>query len=175
MDHISEVYPARFAKVFLSGFSAGTNITQKVILHYGKLRKNYGRQLQIQGAMCVCINYDYVASRDRLESTFIGCVYSMLMCWLVKDILHRNSHVHHELPGGRSAVSRILSRCVYLSHYDQHAALHLHGYKSEESLQHALSMFEVHNIDVPLLALQPQDDPLHLVGLSFSILSNQLF
>ena len=39
---------------------------------------------KISGAFCCCVNYDYLAARTRLESTFVGSIYSMMLAHLFK-------------------------------------------------------------------------------------------
>lgn len=63
---------------FVVGFSAGSNITQKLLLESKKASE------LVHGAFCVCVNQDYFAARERLEKTVHGRVYSYLMSSLQK-------------------------------------------------------------------------------------------
>ncbi len=65
--------------------------------------------------------------------------------------------------GGAGLLSRLLTSCTFISDYDRLFAKHLHGYPSLEEMNRTLSMHELGKIDVPLLAIQPSDDPLHMV------------
>ena len=48
-----------------------------------------------------------------------------------------------------------------LSHFDAYASTELFGYSDESEYHAALSNFEVKDISIPTLVIQPQDDPLH--------------
>lgn len=71
LDFIHKEYPN--AKVYLVGFSAGSNIVHKLIV------KNENQRGFIRGAVCICVNGDYLSSRKKLESTLQGKVYSALI------------------------------------------------------------------------------------------------
>lgn len=115
-------------------------------------------EINLVGACCVCINYDYLLSRSRLESTIIGCAYSLLICFTLKQLLHQNAHVHDS-----KHLQTIQSKCYFISHYDSIAGRLIHGYENEEDLRMALSMQQLQRINVPMIALQAVDDPLHSV------------
>jgi predicted alpha/beta-fold hydrolase len=140
----------------------------------------------ISGATCICINSDYTAARSRLESTFIGAIYSMLMCAKYKELVQKNEHVHDSMLSDdeneidssedilsssskssksdkKTLISQLLSKCFFVSHYDEVVGLSLHKYQSPDHLHEAVSMTSFKDIDVPLLAMQPLDDPLHMV------------
>ena len=146
-------------RIFLTGYSAGSNVIQRVLLH----SRDKPCAEVIQGALCVCINYDYLTSRRNLESTTVGCAYSMLMTYALKDIIRRNAHVHEQIEGGSGLINRLLTSCTFMSDYDRLFAKALHSYVSVEDMNGFVSMHDLHRIDVPLLAVQPSDDPLHMV------------
>ena len=237
------------ARIFLVGYSAGSNIVQKALLHCRRQEEESagcdGTRLspRIWGAVCVCITYDYMAARQRLERSPVGSMYSMLMTHIYKvalvsnshyslilapsmytpaqSIIHKNAQVHHlveelESPvnvnegdgewksssevdtllqaqaapqtpqqsetlssvgsasnsnsfsspsgGGRNLVKTLLQKAVFLSDYDELCGRHLHKFSSQDQLQEALSMFQCRHINVPMLAIQPLDDPLHAVS-----------
>ena len=60
-------------------------------------------------------------------------------------------------------VSRLLTSCTFLSDYDRIFSKYLHSYPSQEIMNQSLSLHDLHRIDIPLLAVQPSDDPLHMV------------
>lgn len=66
--------------------------------------------------------------------------------------------------GGRVLVKSLLEKAIFLSDYDELCGRHLHKFSSQEQLQEALSMFQCRHINVPMLAIQPLDDPLHAVS-----------
>jgi hypothetical protein len=66
--------------------------------------------------------------------------------------------------GGRNLVKTLLQKAVFLSDYDELCGRHLHKFSSQDQLQEALSMFQCRHINVPMLAIQPLDDPLHAVS-----------
>eukprot|EP01040_Poterioochromonas_malhamensis_P013271 gene13271-14576_t len=161
VEYVYRLYGGRDkVRLFLLGYSAGSNITHKTLLHFEQERRLKGEDdlsvPVITAASCVCINYDYLTARAKLESSAIGLVYSMLMCAMCKEILQKNPHVYS------SEEEERLTRCLLLSHYDEHVGLTLHGYSSLDHLQDSLSMFNFEDISVPLLAIQPADDPLHM-------------
>ena len=66
--------------------------------------------------------------------------------------------------GGRVLVKTLLEKAIFLSDYDELCGRHLHKFSSQDQLQEALSMFQCRHINVPMLAIQPLDDPLHAVS-----------
>jgi predicted alpha/beta-fold hydrolase len=52
--------------------------------------------------------------------------------------------------------------CHFLSDYDRIAATSLHDFKTITDYNKTLSIHSTTAIDIPLLAVQPADDPLHL-------------
>ena len=146
---------SRSAKVFMVGYSAGTNVMMKTIL------KNQQFKQMITAMLCVCVTYDYKKSRDNLENTLIGSIYSWLITLNHKQTLRRNQHV---LSRSKSddMLTRISSKRMYkLSHFDAYASTELFGYSKESDYHNDLSNFQINEIDVPTLMIQPQDDPLH--------------
>ena len=91
VNYISNLF-GNSARIFLVGYSAGSNIVQKALLHCRRQEEecagqNDGTRLlspRIWGATCVCITYDYMAARQRLERSPVGAVYSMLMAHIYK-------------------------------------------------------------------------------------------
>ena len=248
------------ARMFLVGYSAGSNIVQRTLLRCRQEEEGQDqereegaagpseqavRRPRIWAAMCVCITYDYLAARQRLERSPVGAVYSMLMTHIYKvsflsyfiaylsifnailhgivlqTIIQKNSHVHHlvkgldspaegqedgqqlatedddkgreedasssgqadssfitpskqpfgrrskKSDGGSDLVKKLLRKATFLSDYDELCGRHLHKFSSQRQLQDALSMFQCRHIDVPMLAMQPLDDPLHAVGIGY--------
>lgn len=70
--------------------------------------------------------------------------------------------------GGRVLVKTLLEKAIFLSDYDELCGRHLHKFSSQEQLQEALSMFQCRHINVPMLAIQPLDDPLHAVSVEYA-------
>ena len=148
------------AHIFLCGFSAGTNIVKTL------LRSPKRRTFPVRGAFCVAAsNCDYLVARTALEQTVSGQVYSRLIAGIYKDMVLSNTHVHAELPADTLRALRAVS-C--LSEYDEFAFEHLNQHlpstKSREEYYQALSggpggLYCTRG--VPLLVLQPADDPLH--------------
>ena len=170
VEYLQSHYDRRHLRLFLVGYSAGSNLVHKIVRHLSHEQRL--QESAVRAAMCVCVNSDYLRSRSRLESSWLGWVYSLLMCSLCKDILLRNAHVFEELDGLKdgdqaghsvhSRASQLLAPCYLLSHYDAVAGRVFHGYQSEEHLNDCLSMADFSSLGLPLLALQPRDDPLHL-------------
>jgi len=165
------------ANIFLTGFSAGSNIVQRALLSLRQQQREKGTEEdgpRVKAAVCVCITYDYMAARQRLEKSPVGALYSMLMAHMYKSIIQKNAHVHHLVhadsaqtasSSGGQLVQQLLSKATFLSDYDELCGRFLHKFSSQSQLQDALSMFQCAHIDVPLLAIQPEDDPLHAVCL----------
>lgn len=145
---IHATYPQ--ASIFTVGYSAGSNIVQRLV-------SNPSLQPIIKGAMIVCYNKDYLTGRQHLEGHIKGLGYSMAMTQLQKQILQLNIHIHSEL--GHSFVRKLFG-CRFLSEYDSvaHAA---YGYESLTTYYAALSGVPSNKICVPCLIIQPLDDPLH--------------
>jgi predicted alpha/beta-fold hydrolase len=141
------------SRVYLVGFSAGSNIIHKLVLNYHH-RKDF-----IRGAVAVCVNGDYLATRKHLESTLQGKLYSALLAMGQKDILQRNDHVHPTLD---ATSLKKLASCRFVSEYDAIAWEALYGFESEQDYYNAISSnFTDRRLNVPYLAIQPRDDPLH--------------
>lgn len=148
---LQRTYPN--SQLFLVGYSAGSNLVMRTLTDPVTKVKN------LKGAMCVCVNRDYLTARNNLENSFRGCIYSFLMTMAYKDIIKRNAHIHNEI--GEDVVNKILS-CHFLSDYDRIAAVHLHNFKTLTDYNKTLSIHSTAGIEVPLLTVQPFDDPLHL-------------
>lgn len=64
-------------------------------------------------------------------------------------------------------MSKLLS-CKFTSEYDSLAWRHLYGFETEKEYYTALSSsFIDKRLDIPFLAVQPRDDPLHSVSASY--------
>jgi hypothetical protein len=81
------------------------------------------------------------------------------MCFVLKQLLHQNAHVYDS-----KHLHAIRSKCYFMSHYDAIAGRLIHGYENDEELRIALSMQQLQRINVPMIALQAEDDPLHAVS-----------
>jgi len=152
--HINQSHGPR-AKLFLCGFSAGTNIVKTLLCAPERT------SFPVQGAMCIaCNNTDYRIARDILERSVIGNIYSRLMCGIYRDIALSSATVREALGEERLSTLRGLS---LLSEYDEFSLQHLHGhvFETREDYYAALSGGGSFRCDVPLLQIQPADDPLH--------------
>lgn len=143
------------ARLYLFGFSAGTNIVKTILNSPQRL------SAPVHAGFCVAAsNAPYPLSRAALERTLIGRIYSRLICGIYKDIILSNDHIHREI--GTEKMKR-LRNVSFLSEYDEFAAAHLYQYPSQEEYHVALSggSFSHIRYNVPFLILQPHDDPLH--------------
>ena len=145
-------------RLFLAGFSAGSNLV-KTLLRNSAARARY----PVHAAMCcACNNASYRQSRDALERTLLGKVYSRLICNIYKDIVLADDALGTVLGRERLADLRGLS---LLSDYDEFAWRFLHKgqFPTIDHYYAALSGGggDIFRCDVPMLILQPADDPLH--------------
>ena len=142
-------------RVFLVGYSAGSNILLQTVL------KKCGSLMHlIAAAMCVCVTYDYKQSVKNLETTFIGRTYSGFMAMLFKETVIRNAPM--VLSKSRSDEILAKSRsCTKLSEFDTFASTALYGYSDSNEYFTDCSAFDIDKVSLPLLVVQPQDDPLH--------------
>jgi len=157
------------ANIFLVGFSAGTNLV-KLLVH------KPDRVVPLRGVFFVTYTSSYVKNRGDLESTFVGRIYSRLMCDIFKSIVLKNKHVHPTLGGEQ--VLKELEACSTLTEYDHFAFEHLYySYNAENAKEQKLyrSLEHYHEVlsggvrselpfakHVPSLVIQPKDDPLHV-------------
>lgn len=140
--------------VYLVGFSAGSNIIHKLIIN--NKRKDF-----LKAALGVCIGGDYVKARMHLESSFAGKLYSYLITYGHKDIITKNEHIHSHI--GDSTIKKLLS-CKFTSEFDSMAWESLYGLSSETEYYDMISSrYDDSRLNIPYLAIQPQDDPLHQV------------
>lgn len=147
LQKISISYPR--SEIYLVGYSAGTNIVHKLLMDPCRPRN-------VIAGMSVCINQDYKAGRDKLEQTTSGKVYSMMITLVQKDIIQKNIN-----PGLMEHLEKVMAS-RYLSEFDKHALKHsIIPFKSESEYYSALSSLSYSKINIPFLALQPADDPLH--------------
>ena len=65
------------SKLFLVGYSAGSNLVIKTISEKSKPKT-------LKAAMCVCVNRDYLSARNNLENSVRGSIYSFLMTMAFK-------------------------------------------------------------------------------------------
>jgi predicted alpha/beta-fold hydrolase len=146
-------------EIFLTGYSAGTNGLKNVLLERDVVQKS-----NIIGVFSLCVVQDYKASVERLENSIKGRFFSYLMTMVLKDIIKKNDHVHmfHD-----NRLLKDIMKASLLSDYDA-IAPRFYGYKSHEEYYNEMSSFNLDHISIPMLVLQPRDDPLHLVRTSTS-------
>lgn len=86
----------------------------------------------------------------------------MVSC-VAQSIIRSNPHIHAALD---PQVLREMNRCVFMSDLDDRCNWKLFGFRSAEEMrrQFSANREEIrHKITVPLLLIQPMDDPLHKV------------
>lgn len=141
-------------KVFLAGFSASSNIVAMTISDLPSSKE--WSSLQIIGALCVCVNYDYLSTRTLLEDSVLGRMYSRLLVLQFKQLLNTNKEKIDP------SLFQTLHQTTLLSEYDR-VACRWYGFESEEEMYRRLSPKHIlHKIDIPFVAIQPADDPLYL-------------
>jgi len=142
-------------KIFLVGYSAGTNIINKLITDNTFVTKN-----GICAAMCLCNNgKSYLEARVDLESTFIGRIYSRLIVMVYKNIISINKE-NSFMKSLSEEYLKQLQKPTFLSEFDKVAYSQLYGYDSEESFATDSSTTKLEAITIPLLVMQPKDDPM---------------
>ena len=85
LQHISKAYPN--SQIYLVGFSAGSNIVHKLLRRCTSSSSGSSIYTNIVAGMSVCISQDYKTSRDNLELTTAGKIYSMMITLMHKVIL----------------------------------------------------------------------------------------
>ncbi len=149
---IEQLYPN--SKIFLVGLSAGTNLVYRILSESDKSK-------QIVAALSICVNHRYEDSRTRLESSASGKILSYCIVELNKYMINANQHIHESI--GYHRIKQINS-CYQQSEFDR-VTYKLLGFDSEKDFLAALTSSADHpNINVPMLAIQPVDDPLHAGG-----------
>jgi len=177
IGHLQQLYGDAL-QLFLVGYSAGSCCLMQILRHFRSIDRS---PVFLKGGMCVCVcGSSYREAVQRLESEWWGKhVYSYSVVntlkvnanlllfstlhkiYALKDIVRSNSHVHDELVGGRRWVSSLLDKAFFISEYDRVTCSALYGLPSLEQMQQSLSTVDLDGI-VPLLILQPADDPLHI-------------
>ena len=86
LHKLRKKYP--HSKLFLAGFSAGSNIVQNILVHNNKSEEG---KIIIAGAFCCCVNYCYMSTMRRLEngSSLVGKFYSIMLAAMTKVTAHR--------------------------------------------------------------------------------------
>jgi len=152
------------AKVFLSGFSASSSIITKTLTELSKKKPHLfeNSPVQVIGAMCCCVNYDYEETRTKLEKTIVGKFYSFLLAAVNKKTLNANAHIHDQMD---PTTLQKMKKAYQLSQFD--AAAHVvNGFPSEKDMYAQISTFpEIQQMPVPFLALLASDDPLYTAGM----------
>lgn len=134
----------------LVGFSASSNIVMMTVveLHtkYGDAAYIIDGKVQLIGAFCVCVNYDYVLTRSLLESkTMIGKLYSRLLSLQFQQV--------HGLQ---------TRKFIPLSEYDERMWRE-YGFERRDEFESRMTPKKVVvNWSIPMVLIQPQDDPLYL-------------
>ena len=150
-------------KVFITGFSASSNIVVMTLADLSSSHSHYfhcensDSPMEIVGAMLVAANYDYASSMKALECNFIGSIYSRLFVKQFKEFLNMNQHMHERISGIQTLMS-----CEMISEYDK-AAFKIYGYDSIDSYYSRLRPKDIlHKIGVPMVTIVGADDPLYL-------------
>ena len=138
-------------RLFMTGFSAGTTILFRTLLQNQESQS----PIPVLGACVVCIIGKYVEVRDDLEKSALGRFYSYCMASKHKDIVSKNAHIFE--PDEMNS----LLRCTNLREFDVAACKILYGFHTEEEIKDAFSCLAIRHLKLPILGIQPADDPLH--------------
>lgn len=151
------------AKLFMSGFSASSSIVTKSLIELSNTLPSLfatcnTSNLQVIGAMCCCVNYDYEDNRTKMERTFVGKFYSFLLASINKMLLNANPHIHDKIDN----ISLHKMKTAYqLSQFDSAAHI-INGFNSEKEMYSQISGFPgIQKIPVHFLALLASDDPFY--------------
>lgn len=157
LNSIEELYPV--SKLFLVGYSAGSNIVQKIL---SKQKQNNNSSI-LKAGFCVCSLQDYEFSRTCLESNVIGRLYSFILAYVSKKVLFQQIHSIDKSDKKSSEWIQTLNQTTSLSQYDKIVYSNCYNYQTEKEYLQTLSMtqYELSLINKPLLIMQPLDDPLH--------------
>jgi predicted alpha/beta-fold hydrolase len=138
------------------GFSAGTSVLMSALV----INQQSKSPVPVLGAMVVCIVASYITTRDNLENCVMGTVYSRAMTMKHRHIIEKNKMVLESAYG--SAMIRNLLSSKNLRDFDSVACNTLYGYSTTDQLDEAYSCISpLRKIKIPILAIQPADDPLH--------------
>ena len=121
------------AKVFFTGFSASSNIIYKTIIHISENYENFispTSPVELIGGMCCCANYNYGETKIKLESTFVGLLYSYCLTVVAKTFIYGNQQIHD--PWDEEVLAN-LKAAKTISEYDE-AAYSTLGYSSCDEL-----------------------------------------
>lgn len=90
LQYLSQRYSN--AKIFLAGYSAGSNIVHNTLL---TLVTSVNNKIQIYGVFCCCVNWCYSTTLKRLENSgsITGIFYSSLLSHQVK-VCEQNHHTN---------------------------------------------------------------------------------
>ena len=180
------------AHIFLVGFSAGTQIVQRTLLHRYQSFQGFKQQQQnnshnhhhhnttttinsklspmsssssagnVKGCMSMCVNQDYVRARSNLESSLLGKLLSYLTAHSGKELLRQNKHFFENCHEKKELLTKVLSS-KSLSELDPYLA-RLYGHDDEKKYYEAISCNNYNHLEIPALFVQPADDPLHMVS-----------
>lgn len=105
----------------------------------------------------MCIVGDYVSTRNDLESTVVGRLYSFALADKQARIIRDNQDAFSSSP---AVLKRLLTASLQ-SEFDNAAMETIYGFKSESELNEAFSCNAMLESRTPIMAIQPRDDPLH--------------
>ena len=184
LQYLSQKYSN--AKIFLAGYSAGSNIVHNTLW---TLVTSVNNKIQIYGVFCCCVNWCYSTTLKRLENSgsISGMFYSSLLSHQVK-VCEQNHHtnwpsssfqkilsntMHHIAAEHGEVVKHSLSQSYFISEIDR-VTSKIYGFSSVEEMYEVYSSLkrycqETQNPNssslslCPIFLLQPSDDPLHQV------------
>jgi predicted alpha/beta-fold hydrolase len=140
------------ARIFMTGFSAGTSIILQCLLKNEKTKN----PVKVEGVCAVCVVGDYGRVRNNLQNSFWGRVYSFLAALKYKHIIKKN---HHRLNLNRDFMRDCDNT---LQAVDAAACKTVFGLKDDDNLDWAFSCRPIANLThIPILVIQPADDPFH--------------
>ena len=171
-------------RILLIGYSASANILSKTMLEltsdsssYAMFNKNENRIVQkgikegkehnnvflgynlsnnvkIMCAVAVSVTYDYVKTRISAEKTFLGFILSLILCRRYKNFIKRNRKVYESID---KLILQKLLNCYLVSQYDELIYSYL-GYKTIQECYNHYSSYNMNQMKIPFLAIQPKDD-----------------
>jgi predicted alpha/beta-fold hydrolase len=179
-------------KLLFVGFSAGANIVQKTLLHYSRLDLVEKKHIVGGMIVCVGSDYKTIRQRLESSLfgkiySFLLCMVAKEILAKNSAALNEKLREDYELKQMSKEdekidetssmktissvlsspnpirVSRELAKVHLLSQYDEIVGRRIHRYRSVDDLADAMSMNHFSKMKVPVLALQPRDDPLHSV------------
>ena len=150
------------AKVFLTGYSASSNVIYKTIVFLNENDNKFhspSSPIEVIGGMCCCANFNYEETKLKLESTLVGIFYSFCLALVLKTFISANEHIHDDID---ATMLQGLKSAKLLSDFDK-VAYPLYGYTSYDELNRSYSTHHDNNkISIPFLTMQPYDDPMYL-------------